>query len=199
MILLLHPLMITGTQAPARLHDRPSAPRWSGSESMARRLLMRSLVPLLLLTITGLASTAGAQVPVCSGLTLRSKVRSSPKTLLPGTKVFVGLAVKNVGATALNGVDVGVTSSVLAAWKAQGPGKRLENGSVYWLSQMLKPGQTRRYKARARICAGAAPGSAAVIEAAVYRLNATGGVLCYSGATAMDVRGVGLGPWARDE
>ncbi len=158
---------------------------------MARRLLMRSLVVVvLLLTITGLASTAEAQAPVCSGLTLRSKVRTSPKTLVPGTKVFVGLAVKNVGATALSGVNVGVSSSVLAAWKAQGPSKTVEGGSVYWLSQTLKPGQTRRYKARARVCAAAAPGSKADVNAAVYRLNATGGVLCYNDATAMDVRGL---------
>jgi len=151
---------------------------------------MRSLVLLLLLTITGLASTAEAQAPVCSGLTLRSKVRTSPKTLVPGTKVFVGLAVKNVGATALSGVNVGVSSSVLAAWKAQGPSKTVEGGSVYWLGQTLKPGQTRRYKARARVCAGVAPGSKADVNAAVYRLNATGGALCYTGATAMDVRGL---------
>ena len=105
----------------------------------------------------------------------------------------MGLTVKNVGATALSGVNVGVSSSVLAAWKAQGPGVRVEGGSVYWLSQKLKPGQKRRYKARARVCAGLAPGSEADVNAALYRLNATGGVLCSSGATAMDVRGLDWG------
>ena len=163
---------------------------------MARRLLMRPLrAALALLVVTGLASTVSAQeAPVCSGLTLRSKVRSSPKTLAPGTKVTVGLTVKNVGATALSGVNVGVSSPVLAAWKAQGAGVRMEDGSVYWLGQTLKPGKTRRYKARARVCAGLAPGSEADVNAALYRLNATGGVLCSSGATAMDVRGL---DWAR--
>ena len=162
---------------------------------MTRHLLMLSLrAALALLVVTGLASTVSAQTPpVCSGLTLRSKVRSSPKTLAPGTKVTVGLTVKNVGATALSGVSVGVGSPVLAAWQAQG-GVRVEGGSVYWLSQTLKPGQKRRYKARARVCAGLAPGSEADVNAALYRLNATGGVLCSSGATAMDVRGL---DWAR--
>ncbi len=51
---------------------------------MARRSLMRALLaaPVFHL-VTVLASTVDAQAPVCSGLTLRSKVLSSPRALLP--------------------------------------------------------------------------------------------------------------------
>jgi len=106
--------------------------------------------------------------------------------------MYVRLMVKNVGPTALGGVDVGLISSVLAGWKASGGGRaanrRIEGSSIYWLNQKLKPGQTRRYETSARVCAAATAGSSAIVEAAVYRLNATtGGVACFSGATAMDV------------
>lgn len=156
---------------------------------------------LLLLVVLGVASTARAQAPTCSGLTLRTKIRSSPKTLAPGTRVSVGLTVKNTGvkaksagAKAVSGVTVRVSSSVLADWKATGlaaKSSQIDGDSVYWLDQTLKPGQVRRYKAHARICA-AAVGSPVVVEAAVYRLNATtGDVLCSTGATPMNVGRLG--------
>ena len=161
------------------------------------RFLLRwpflTAAPLLLVLLAiGIASPAAAQsAPACSEVALSSKAHSRLKALAPGTKVFVKVKVRNAGATAVSGVNMRVGSSVLGGWKAMGGGPRafrqIEGGDMYWLDQKLKPGQSRRYKARARVCAGAAPGSPAIVEAAIYRLNATGGVLCYSGATLMNV------------
>ena len=152
---------------------------------MARRLRLLLLGAELLL-VAGLASTAKAQaLPACAELVLRSKAQTSPKKLTNGAKVSVGVTVKNVGATALSGINVGVTSPVLAGWKAKGG--QIEGGSVYWLSQTLKPKQEHRYIYEAWICAGVAVGSPAVVSVAVYRLDATGNVVCLSGATPINV------------
>ena len=174
-------------------------------ETMARRtpcLLLRgrSLLSLLLVIILTASTTAAAQgsVPACSELTLRSKVRSSPRTLAPGTKVSVRLTVKNAGATAVSGVTVRMSSSVLVGWKATGPtvSRRIDGASVYWLGQELKPRQTRKYKAHARICA-AAVGFPVVVQGAAYRLKATtGDVLCSNGATPLNV---GQLDWSDEE
>ena len=128
--------------------------------SVLRRSLLAAAL-LLLLLIAGLASTTKAQTPACGELTLRSKVQSRPKMLIPGTKVSMVITVKNTGATGLRGINVGVTSPVLAGWKAKWG--QIEGGSVYWLSQTLKPGQEHQYKYRARICTGWAAGSPAVV------------------------------------
>ena len=156
---------------------------------MARRLRPLLLAAELLLLVAGLASTANSAkaqaLPACAELVLRSKAQTSPKKLTNGAKVSVGLKVKNVGATALSGINIGVTSPVLAGWKAKGG--QIEGGSVYWLSQTLKSKQEHRYMYEAQICAGVAVGSPAVVSVAVYRLDATGNVVCLSGATPINV------------
>ncbi len=92
----------------------------------------------------------------------------------------VTYTVTNAGVKTVHGVNVRVTSPVLAAWKPTGgTGLPLvEDGAVYWLDQQLYPGQKQRYIIRARFCAGGPSGPQPVVGAAVYRLtNATGSIV----------------------
>jgi hypothetical protein len=190
-------------------------------------LLLRPLAALIVaIVITSTAVAQGSSTPVCSRLALRIKPHISLQTLSTGIKVSVGVKVKNVGIKTVKGINVRVSSSVLGGWRAMGgdlsgdgkvkvsdpsvattgwkamgakpaTSRRTEAGVVYWLDQKLLPGQTRKYKAHARVCAGAAPGAQTLVEAAVYRLNnATVGVQCWNRAAPMNVglsEGSGVG------
>lgn len=160
---------------------------------------MRVLLSIFFLAAA--ATAAPASVPVCPGLSpiLQSNLYKEPKALTPGSKVTVRIKVKNRGLMAASGVAVRLTSSMLAGFVPKGgapTSRRVEGGSVYWIDQGLAPGKRRVFTVLARVCAAPAPsGSPRVIaEAAVYRLNATGGVRCLSRTAPMTVgRMTGLG------
>jgi uncharacterized repeat protein (TIGR01451 family) len=146
---------------------------------------MRLLVPLLggLVAVLAAAAVAVSATPAaCQGLAVRAK--ASRRTVAAGAPVRVTVTVKNTGPDPVQGMGVRVTSAVAADWKAK-TGKvvpRIEAASVDWLAQQVGPGKTRQFRLQGRTCSGLTPGLQTLVDAAVYHLNATGGVACMTSA-----------------
>lgn len=152
---------------------------------------MRLGLRLLLLLALTLTATTGAQgpIPECPDLAVQAVL--SKGKVSSGVKVILTVNVVNTGAAALDGVNVGLTSPLVANWqtplKDKVPFVKAGN-SVYWLDQDLRPGKREAFQAKAWVCSGVEEGWQPLAAAMVYRLNATGGVACMTTVDTNAVR-----------
>lgn len=144
-------------------------------------LLLRLLAPLLL------AARLAHGAP-CSGLTVTA--RASRKKLTSGAPVLLTVALRNTGASTIDGLQVRLTSRTLGGW--YNPGKSASvpdilGGSVLWVGQQVAPRKQLKLTIRARGCAGLEAGAATLFQTVVQRVNATGTV-CRNDVDPVTVR-----------
>lgn len=118
-------------------------------------------------------------IPTCAHLTVQ--IRSSKGKVAIGEKVRLTVSVLNTGTTAIDAINVGLSSSMLASWRSPLSNKvpaRVSGNSVFWLDQNLRSAKRVFYQMKAGMCSDAISGQQSIASAMVYRLNATGGVAC---------------------
>lgn len=130
-----------------------------------------------------LAASAKAQspIPACPDLSIQARLLKSKGSVASGDKVLLTVDVLNTGTAALDGINVGLTSSLVADWRSPLKAKvpALVSGySVYWPDQYLRSSRRESYQVKARVCSDVGLGRQSLASAMVYRLNATGGIVC---------------------
>ena len=148
---------------------------------------------LALALALALAAIAYAQglIPTCPRLAVQ--VISSKGKVSQGDKALLTVNVLHTGAAALDGVNVGLSSSLVASWRSslKQESALVFGNSVYSLDQDLRPGKRESYQIKARMCSDAELGPQLIASAMVYRLNATGGVACMTIVDSNSVSPVG--------
>ena len=150
---------------------------------------------VLLLLLLLLAALAEANTPACPGLAIQAK--TSRRKVESGDRVLVTVKVKNTGPATLDDLNVGVSALLVADWKTpiKTDPNRVDDGtSVNWLDQYVLPGRQQSYQVKGAICGDAAGGMQSIAQAAVYRLNSTGGVKCMTTADVTTVRPLSTSP-----
>lgn len=161
---------------------------------MSPNRIARAALALCLLgcAVAGAAAAAVAQqaliaqVPACAQLTLRI-IGARPQALRPGGKQAILVAkVANRGPATVTGIGVRLDLPTgLVAWPKRNSRTVVTDGgaTAYWTGLTLKPGQHGTLTLKARACTTATPGTFPV-TGAVYLVNATSNVACYSPGTA---------------
>ena len=136
---------------------------------------------LALALALALVACANAQsvIPKCPRLAVQ--IKSSKGKVAVGDEVRLTVNVLNTDAAVLDSVNVGMSSSMVASWRSLIPDKvpaLVSGNNVFWVDQNLHSGKRASYHIKAGVCSDANPGRQSLASAMVYRLNATGGVVC---------------------